>query len=48
MGEEDIYKSKREVLVLVLLLESYYELDVISVGASEYSSCLTSHHLLTI
>jgi len=47
IGEEDIYKGKEEKLVLVLLSESYSELDLISISASKLSSSSISHCLLT-
>jgi len=42
-----MYKSKEEKPVLVSLLESYSELNAISVNASRYSFYSTSHCLLT-
>ena len=48
MGRDDVYKSSREEVVLLLLSNSYSELNVISVSASEPSSFPTLHCLLTI
>ena len=44
---EDMYRGNGEELVLVLLFDSYSELEVISVSASGPSSCPTLHCLLT-
>jgi len=47
VGEDDVYISNGEEVVLVLLSDSYSELDTISVNASRLSSCPILHHLLT-
>jgi len=47
VGKEDIYKNKEKKLVLASLSELYFKLNVISVDVSGYSSCPTSHYLLT-
>ena len=46
MRGNDIYKGNREEVVLSLLSDLYLELDIISVSASELSSCPISHCLL--
>jgi len=48
MGEDDVYISNGEKVVLALLFNLYSKLNTISVGASGPSSCPTLHHLLTI
>jgi len=47
VGGEDMYRSNGEELVLVLLSDSYLELEVILVSASGTFSCPTLHCLLT-
>jgi len=47
MGRNYVYKGSREEVVLVLLSDSYLELEAISVSASGPSSYLTLHCLLT-
>ena len=48
MGENDVYISSREKVVLALLFDSYLELDTIFIGVSGPSSCPTLYCLLTI
>ena len=48
IGRNYVYKGSREEVVLVLLSDSYLELETISVSASGPSSYLTLHCLLTI
>ena len=42
-----MYSSKEEKLVLVLLLNSYFKLNAISIDASKLFSSFISHFLLT-
>ena len=46
--EDDIYKSSREKLVLVLLSDSYSKLEIILVSISRLSSYSVLYFLLTI
>jgi len=46
VGEEDMYKSKKEKPILVS--ELYSELDTILVNISGYFFCLISYYLLAI
>ena len=45
--EDNIYKSNKEKLVLVLLSDLYLELEIISVSTSKSSSYPIAHYLLT-
>jgi len=46
ISEEEVYKDKEEVPVLVLLSDLYSELEVISVSVSRPSFCSILHYLL--
>ena len=47
VGEDDVYISSGEEVVLASLSDLYSELDVISVDTGRLSSCPILHHLLT-
>ena len=47
MGGDDVYISSGEEVVLALLSDSYYKLDVIFVDTSRPSFYPTLHYLLT-